>query len=212
MIRKISEPSFYYEQQNWNKGRDLVVGCDEVGRGSLAGPVVTASVVFPKNLSISIRINDSKALTPNQREAAAEWIKKEALAYAVGVGSVTKINKKGIVGATDFAFRSSVNKVSKQLNQLPHFLLTDAFYIPYVRNFPKSKQLAIIRGDSLSYSIAAASIIAKVYRDLLMSKLAKKHSNYGWEINKGYATKIHREAIKQFGPTIHHRTLFLRKI
>ena len=164
-----------------------------------------------------------------QREKAARWIKKNSHAWGVGVGSVAEINKLGMSKATNSAFRRAVSQVNQKINTRVDYLLVDAFYIPYVRGLrvgkknglnqrrnPKtlingSRQLAIINGDEKSFSIAAASIIAKVYRDKLMEKIGflSKYKKYGWIENKGYGTKKHQEAIKKYGVTHYHRKRFV---
>lgn len=236
-------PTFNYERRLWNRGLLHVAGADEVGRGCFAGPVVTAAVVFTKYSNFQlpivnekgekIVINDSKKLTKLQRERAAKWIMKNAVTYGIGLGSANRINKFGIVSATNFAFRSAIKNAQVRINGSIQYLLIDAYYIPYVRGFhiPKKNngkrifnedrginQLAITKGDAKSLSISAASILAKVYRDSLMDTLSKRplYVKYGWEKNKGYGTKIHQEAILLNGTTRFHRKMFvetfLRKV
>lgn len=222
-------PDFHFEKKLWKAGFNKVAGCDEVGRGCFAGPVVAGCVVFPANLKIpqNIYINDSKKVTSKRRESASRWIKSNALAWGVGIGTVAQINKKGIVKATDSAFRRAIISVKNKNNSGIDYLLIDAFYIPYIRSLkvgrkngfsqrknPKmhitaSRQLAIINGDEKSLSIAAASIIAKVYRDKLMTSLSGKYEVYGWKKNFGYGTKVHQEAIKKYGLTRFHRKQFV---
>lgn len=204
-------PNFEYENELWNQGLTLIAGCDEVGRGCLAGPVVTGVVVFKPETKIEVVINDSKKLSPKQRQESAEWIYDNALAYAIGVGSVSHINSKGIVSATNFAYRAAIRALESQLKLPVQFLLTDAFYISRVN---KHKQKPIVGGDSQSISVAAASIIAKVYRDNLMRTLGQKKqfSNYLWHKNKGYGTKVHCNVISTYGITRYHRSLFVRNI
>lgn len=200
-------PDFSFEKKLWKKGFRIIAGVDEVGRGVFAGPVVAACVTFkgisPQN-GRTVKINDSKKLTANQREKAEVWIKKNALAWGIGEASVGQINRLGIKKASEIAFRKAISKVK------PDFLLIDAFYIPYVRGLRRKNQLAIINGDEKSISIAAASIVAKVYRDKLMEKLARKNRKYHWDKNKGYGTKKHQKAIKKYGATRLHRKLFVR--
>jgi ribonuclease HII len=232
-----SYPDFKYETKIWGRGLSYIAGADEVGRGCFAGPVVAGAVIFPPNFKIKqslfdvkgniIKINDSKLLTDKEREFASQWIKTNAISWGVGMGSVGRINKKGIVNATNFAFRSAVRSTQNKLNKNIEYLLIDAFYIPYIKGFriPKKQkrlhrdsssrfvnQLAIIKGDTKSFSIAAGSIIAKVYRDGLMTKLGEKsyYRKYHWCENKGYGTKEHREAIGQYGATRYHRQQFIR--
>jgi len=226
-------PNNYYEKKVWRKGINFVAGIDEVGRGSFVGSVVCGAVVFPRNMSrkkISddIAIDDSKKITDKQRRAADKWIRENALGWGVGASSVAEINKKGIVKATHSGFRRAIANVNRRLNSRVEYLLIDAFYIPYIRYYPmrykkarknqklkdtKARQLAIVNGDEKSLSIAAASIIAKVYRDNLMIKLSKnkRYSHYRWDRNKGYGTKEHIEAIRKFGATRLHRKKFVEK-
>ncbi|HWA51603.1 MAG TPA: ribonuclease HII [Patescibacteria group bacterium] len=203
-------PDFSYENKLWKKGINVIAGLDEVGRGSLAGPVVTAFVSFNKNTKMNILINDSKKMSAKNRELANNWIKRNAINYGIGKASVAEINRHGIVKATNMAFRRALKNSHTKVD----YLLIDAFYIPNIRGLRRTKQLPIIKGDSKSYSIAAASIIAKVYRDELMTKLSqnKKYSSYCWHKNKGYGTKEHRDAIAKYGLTNYHRKLFTRKI
>lgn len=199
-------PNFSEEERLWEKGFKYVAGADEVGRGAFAGPVVAAAVVFSPNTRIKVKINDSKKLTPTQRENADKWIRENALACGVGECPTSKINKLGIVKATRIAFRRAI----KKLNNKADYLLVDAFYLPYTRGLKRKNQKAIIKGDTKSVSIAAASIIAKVYRDSLMRGLSKKHKKYGWEANAGYGTKKHTDAIRKYGITSYHRKEFVK--
>jgi len=204
------------------------IGLDEVGRGALAGPVVTGAIVLPETNQFiceirnnipswnidGIVIRDSKLLSALQRERANEWLRAHAVSFGIGVGSVTKINTKGIVKATNFAFRSCIREVTKITYPLPDVLLIDAFFVPKVDHYPKSKQRPIVHGDRLNVHIAAASIIAKVSRDNLMEKLSQReeYREYLWAKNKGYGTKEHLEAIRKFGTTKHHRKLYVRNV
>lgn len=230
-------PNFKYEKLIWKRGFNYIGGLDEAGRGAFAGPVVCGCAVFPRHSSFkipdSIRIDDSKRLTKLQRERAYGWIKENALAWGVGVGKTNEINRKGIVKSTASGFRRAVRDAN---NRCPHridFLLIDAFYIPYIsgirmprknlRTGSKSKkttkiikgqnqQLAIVHGDAKNMSIAAASIIAKVYRDGLMKKLSENPgcAKFRWEKNKGYGTLEHRKAIKKYGTTKYHRKVYVK--
>lgn len=190
-----------FEKIYWQQGLNLVCGVDEVGRGCFAGPVVVGAVVFSKDGPIPEGIADSKLLTAKKREKLSEQIKKTALFWEVEEVGVEVINKVGIGKAAQIAFYNVV----KKLKPFPDFILIDAFQIT---NIDPQKQKAIAGGDRLSVSIAAASIIAKVYRDTLMSNLDKKYAQYGFEKHKGYGTLFHRLMIKQYGLCDLHRTSF----
>ena len=214
MISKMNKnilPDFKFERSLWKVGYKVVAGVDEVGRGCFAGSVVTGCVAFEKDTNIPdpITINDSKKLRPRQREIAAVWIKKNALTWGIGEASVSEINRLGMGKATKIAFRRAIAQAQKKANI--DFLLIDAFYIPYVSGLRRKNQKAIIDGDEKSISIAAASIIAKVYRDKKMQTLGKaaKFKKYGWGRNKGYGTREHQNAIRDHGITRHHRKVFV---
>lgn len=160
----------------------------------------------------SLGINDSKKLSAKKREELAGLIKKNCLAWAVAVVSVGFINKQGIVAAFQKGVRDVLKKLKIENCQLKIYLLIDGFYVKYLRGVGLKNQKAIIDGDEKSLSIAAASIIAKVFRDRVMSRLAKKYPRYQWEKNKGYGTREHIEALKKYGKTKYHRHLFLKKI
>lgn len=201
MLRVTPKPSFDQESLYWQQGYQHIAGVDEVGRGAFAGPVVAAAVILPKVFPRIDEINDSKVLSPRKREELSLIIKEYALSYAISEISVPFINKVGIGKASQMAFRKAI----KQLHLQPDFIFVDAFYIQHLT---KKKQKPIIHGDSISLSIAAASIIAKVYRDQLMTDLALKYTNYQFDIHKGYGTKRHQEALKVFGLSKIHRTSF----
>jgi len=206
-ILKQLQPNFSFEKALWKKGYKFIAGVDEVGRGCFAGPVVAGCVVFshkPYKLG-NIRVDDSKKLSLKQRREASFWIKENALVWGIGEASVSLINRIGMGKATKVAFRRAIKGVNKKLD----FLLIDAFYIPYVRGLKRKNQKAIVDGDEKSLTIAAASIIAKIYRDSLMKKLSSKHPKYGWERNKGYGTKEHLGALRKYGLTRHHRKQFV---
>lgn len=194
-------PTFNEENQLWASGYKHIAGVDEVGRGCFAGPVVTAAVILPQHFTSPKPINDSKKLSPKIRTELAEVIKQQAIAFAIAEVSVEVINAIGIGRATQQAFVQAIKKLTKK----PDHILIDAFYIV---DLPKANQKPIIRGDGISISIAAASIIAKVYRDELMGKLHEKYKPYDFVTNKGYGTKKHREAIGQFGLCPIHRKSF----
>ncbi len=194
-------PTFDEEQLLWQQGLQHVAGVDEVGRGCFAGPVVTAAVILPPDFTTPRPVNDSKLLSAKVREELAVVIKEQAIAYSISEVSVSVINEIGIGKATQQSFVESVSTLPTEAQ----FILMDAFYI---QDLPKAKQKPIIHGDRLSISIAAASIIAKVYRDTLMQQLHEQYAEYDFATNKGYGTKKHREAIKQYGLCDLHRMSF----
>ncbi len=203
-------PSFVFEKPLWEK-QFTVIGIDEVGRGAFAGPVGVGGVIFDPNLTtsdknylLSLGIDDSKKLSSSKRKSLASIIKENVTGYAVELVDVSVIDDIGIGKATFIGMKKIAEKLSKKTNN--PYLLIDAFEIPDAM-FP---QHGIIRGDSLSISIAAASILAKVERDMVMEQLASKFKNYGWENNKGYGTLKHRKAIAEFGVTKFHRKEFCR--
>lgn len=182
----------------------LEAGCDEVGRGCLAGPVVAAAVVLPKDFSHPV-LNDSKLLTKTQREQVSEDIRQVALDYAIAAVSHEKIDEINILNASFLAMHQAID----QLKIKPALLLIDGNrFTPY----PFIPHECIIKGDGLFYAIAAASVLAKTYRDELMIRLAAAYPHYGWETNVGYPTAAHRKAIQQYGLTPWHRRSFCRKL
>jgi ribonuclease HII len=185
----------------WTAGYQLVCGVDEVGRGCFAGPVVTAAVMFPANVTLPFQVADSKLLNAKKREELVDKIKEMALCFAITETPVELINKVGIGKATQISFFNSV----KSLLKAPDFILIDAFFI---NGIDRAIQNAIKNGDRLSASIAAASIIAKVYRDKLMESLDPDFPEYEFRKHKGYGTKFHQEAIRKHGLTKIHRKSF----
>ncbi len=194
-------PNFDEENVLWKSGYKYIAGVDEVGRGCFAGPVVSAAVILPSDFSATDEINDSKLLTPGKREKLSEIIKKHALSYSIAEVSVQAINKYGIGKATQMSFRKAIKLLSIQ----PDYILIDAFYINRLK---RHNQKPIVHGDNKSISIAAASIIAKVYRDSIMRNLHSKYNIYDFFTNKGYGTKKHQEAIRIHGLSNLHRTSF----
>lgn len=178
----------------------LEAGCDEAGRGCLAGPVVAAAVLLPHKFDHPL-LNDSKKMTERQRELLRPIIESSALAWAVGVVSVQEIDKINILNASFLAMHRAVD----QLNVRPELLLIDGNRF---RPYPEIEHTCIIKGDSLYKSIAAASVLAKTHRDDLMTTLHQEYSEYRWDANKGYPTKDHRQAIQTHGPCSHHRMTF----
>lgn len=203
-------PDFTQESKLWGKGIKYVIGADEVGRGAFAGPVTVAAVVFKCSNSYlsSIGINDSKLINSKEREKLSEIIKKDCHSFSIATVTLHQINKKGIGKATEMAFRRAIKNVMKQLGGNNFYLLVDGFNIKNVKGIGLRNQKAIIKGDRISISIAAASIIAKVHRDSLLIDLAKNYPQYELEKNKGYGTLRHRNAIKKFGLSKLHRKSF----
>ena len=178
--------------------RLITAGVDEVGRGCLAGPVVSAAVVLKKGINLKL-LKDSKKISFNKREKISKHIKENSY-YAIGIASVEEILKLNILQASLLSMKRALD----QLKIKPDITLIDGNFAP--EGIKKYK--TIINGDEKVKAISAASIIAKVYRDKLMIKLSEKFSNYSWERNFGYGTKAHLEGLKKFGVTAHHRKSF----
>ena len=181
----------------------IICGVDEAGRGPLAGPVFAAAVILNENEIID-GINDSKKLSEKKREFLYDQIKAKALAYSIAFADEREIDEINILNATYLAMTRAIDN----LNIRPDFALIDGNSLPSL-NIPAK---AIIKGDSLSFSIAAASILAKVERDRLMKKLAIEYPEYCFEKHKGYGTALHVELLKKYGPCRIHRKTFLKKI
>lgn len=178
-----------------------ICGIDEVGRGPLAGPVVACAVILPKDCDI-LYLNDSKQITEKKREELHDIILEKAVSVGIGMASHARIDEINILQATYEAMRETVSKLSPQ----PDLLLNDAVTIPGLT----MKQVPIIKGDTLSASIAAASIVAKVTRDRMMVKYDEIYPEYGFAKNKGYGAAVHIEALKKYGPTPIHRQSFIK--
>lgn len=178
----------------------MEAGCDEAGRGCLAGPVVAAAVIFPKKYRHK-RLNDSKQLTREERDELRFEIENEALAWAVAEVNHEEIDRINILNASFKAMHLALDKLSLQ----PELLLIDGNRFNPYKNF---KYECIIKGDGKYLSIAAASILAKTHRDNLMNDLAKQFGGYGWETNVGYPTPAHRDGIRLLGITPYHRKSF----
>lgn len=191
----MTTPTFEFERDLLLQGYRAVVGVDEAGCGALAGPVVAAAVIFPLDSRLG-RVKDSKLLTPESREELYPLILERAVAWAVGSASVQEITALNIRRASLLAMQRAVSAIDQA-----DFALVDAWTIPGI-TIP---QKAVIHGDRLVKSIAAASIIAKVTRDRIMRELAEAFPVYGFEEHKGYATEEHREALSIHGPCPHHR-------
>jgi len=182
------------------KSKLIVAGCDEAGRGCLAGPVVAAAVILPKDFKNKI-LNDSKVLSKKKRELLRLIIEKEALSWAIGIAEPKEIDKINILNASFLAMHRAINT----LNTKSELLLIDGNRFNPYTNIPHK---CIIKGDGKYLSIAAASVLAKTYRDDIMKKLDLESPEYKWKKNKGYPTKEHRKAITEYGVTIHHRKSF----
>lgn len=177
----------------------IEAGIDESGRGALAGPVIAAAVIFPKNF-YNNEINDSKIISKKKRIFLENIIKENAIAYSIGIVSVKEIDKTNILSASFLAMHQAI----KNLNKIPELLLVDGNSFT---KFPKIPHQCIIKGDNKYLSIAAASILAKNYRDRIMFSLDNKN-RYNWKKNKGYPTKEHRNLIKKIGISSYHRKSF----
>lgn len=192
----IHTPTFRLERELIAQGFSLIAGVDEAGCGCWAGPVVAAAVILPLDSRIGL-IRDSKTLSLSQRQRVMEKLKSKAVAWAVGVASHEEIDRLNIRNAGVLAMRRAV----EGLNVKPHYVLTDAFQIPGLDVPCKN----IINGDREIKSIAAASVIAKMERDLLLQELDAAYPGYGFAEHKGYGTKRHQEALKRLGPSPIHR-------
>lgn len=193
-----------YEQKYWEQGIVHVAGVDEAGRGPLAGPVVAAAVIFPQGVMID-GVNDSKKLTEKKREALFHLIHEKAAAVGIGIVSHEVIDRINILQASFLA----MNKALDLLKITPQQLLVDGNFFTHER-FPVEN---IIKGDSLSHSIAAASIIAKVTRDSLMKEMHDQYPEYGFAKHKGYGTQSHIDAIRKHGYSpIHRRSYHVEKL
>ena len=181
----------------------LEAGCDEAGRGPLAGPVYAGAVILPKDF-YHPRLNDSKQMTKKHREELRPIIEKEAISWAVVAISAETIDNVNILFASILGMQQAVLK----LDQKPQFLLIDGNKFRPFDAFTASDYKTVVKGDATFASIAAASVLAKTYRDDCMMELAKQYPQYGWERNMGYPTKEHIEAIRKYGLTPYHRKSF----
>jgi len=198
-------PSLYFEQKLWRGGWKRIAGVDEAGRGAWAGPVCAAAVLLPAGPELARTlpgVRDSKQMTPLEREAWAPRIREAALAWGVGFASSQEIDTLGIVPATRLAATRALDQLS------PDYLLTD--YLIF-REIPLP-QTGLVKGDCLSLSIAAASVLAKTTRDALMRALDGQYPGYGFARHKGYGTRLHQEAIQRLGLcAIHRQTFWIKK-
>lgn len=207
--KELARLAAMHEYENAHADVRFIAGIDEAGRGPLAGPVVAACCILPKD-AVILYLNDSKKVTALRREALLPEIKEKAIAYGIGVVDEKRIDEINILQADYEAMRIAVQKTSamlqaKGLADAPGLLLNDAVTIPGV----EIPQESIIKGDAKSVSIAAASILAKVTRDHLMEAYDAQYPEYGFARNKGYGTKEHIEALKRLGPCPIHRRSFI---
>lgn len=197
-------PDYSFEKEFLEKGFNNIAGVDEAGRGPLAGPVCAAAVILPIDCEIE-GLDDSKKLTEKKREKLYDIIIDKALAYKIELVDNTVIDDINILNATMLAMTNAVNGLSLK----PDFVLIDGNRLPAQLEIPAE---AIVKGDSKSMSVAAASILAKVTRDRLMLELAENYPQYEFERHKGYGTKLHCEKLRKFGPCEIHRKTFIGKI
>lgn len=207
LLQKLAEMKAFDKETSG--GCTFIAGVDEVGRGPLAGPVVTAAVVLPPDFDIP-GIDDSKKLTEKKREALFPVIKEHALAYGIGMADHKRIDEINILEATKEAMAQAVENAASMLKDkhdadIEHVLF-DAMKLDAV----KLPQTSVIKGDAKSLAIAAASVIAKVTRDHMMVEMAEKYPHYAFEKNKGYGTKAHYEGLEKAGPCEIHRMTFLK--
>ncbi|MBQ8383357.1 MAG: ribonuclease HII [Clostridia bacterium] len=194
-------PTYEYESAAIEAGYAVIAGTDEAGRGPLAGPVYAAAVILPMGLVID-GLNDSKKLSEKKREALFDVICQEAISYGIAYATPEEIDELNILNASQLAMRRAV----AMLTPAPDLVLVDG---NVAREFPMNTQ-TVVKGDSLSMSIAAASILAKVSRDQVMAELAKEYPQYQLDKHKGYPTPLHMNLVREFGPSPIHRKSFLK--
>jgi ribonuclease HII len=196
-------PTLRFERVHWREGRSRIAGVDEVGVAPACGPVVAAAVIIRPDCKRIPGVRDSKTLSAAQRERLAAVIRRRAVAVGVGAASVAEIDRLNIYHATHLAMRRAIARLGAW-----DYVLLDGLRI---RGFEEEvgPYTAIVDGDARCYSIACASVIAKVVRDRLMTRLAARHPGYGWEHNAGYATAEHRAAMSELGLTPFHRRSFI---
>lgn len=207
IIKEIERVKTMYDFDRSFGEYKYVAGVDEVGRGPLAGPIVACAVILDINTldnELILGINDSKKLSEKKREELSVIIKEKALAYHIAVSSNEEIDNKGIAYSNNKIFLESCNSMSI----IPELVLSDGYLVKGI----EIENKAVIKGDTKSACIAAASIVAKVYRDNLMKEYAKKYTHYNFEDNVGYGTSKHIEGLKKYGPCSIHRNSFLTRI
>ena len=195
------------ERDCWAKGHDLVCGCDEAGAGPLAGRVYAAAVILPRELVIE-GLNDSKKLTPKKRDQLYDVIVEQAEAYSVAWVEAQEIDETDILSARMNAMQRAIDGLKVR----PDFALIDGNRDHGKQGAVTTPHATVVKGDSLSASIAAASILAKVSRDRYMEEMAAEYPQYAFEPHKGYPTKLHYEKLRQYGPCPIHRRTFLKKL
>jgi ribonuclease HII len=188
------------ERELWASGLEHVAGVDEVGRGPLAGPVVAAAVIFRPEVRVA-GVTDSKKLSEAVREELVAEIRRRALCIGVGAASPAEVDRLNILRATHLAMRRALSHLSRA----PDHILVDGLPVAELGD----DHTAVVEGDSKSFTIACASIVAKTTRDRLMKRLALRYPDYGWETNVGYGTPEHVTALAERGPTPHHRRSFV---
>ena len=207
--RRPKTASLRHENAYYSAGCRVIFGIDEAGRGPLAGPVAAAAVALPiyeSILSKSLRgVRDSKEMSAKQRSETVERIKEAALAWGIGHASCAEIDSLGIVQATKIAMQRGLEAALQSSDVTPDCLFLDYMLWPERRDIP---QVSIVEGDKHSLSIACASVLAKVWRDQVMTELHQNYPQYGFEQNKGYGTDAHIRALKQYGPCEYHRRCF----
>lgn len=194
-----------------DKGYSLIAGVDEVGRGPLAGPVVAAACIFDRDVDI-VGIDDSKKISEKKREQLFDEIKDKALAYGIGEASCEVIDEINILEATKLAMKKAIEEADKMLESKGRDRIQIVIFDAVKINDLKKEQMSVIKGDQTYFSVAAASILAKVTRDNLMKEYDKVYPEYGFASNKGYGTKAHYEGIKKAGITEIHRKSFLKNL
>jgi len=196
-------PDLSREATAWAEQR-LLIGIDEVGRGPLAGPVVAAAIAFPVSHRAVRGVRDSKTLAAKRRETLAPALCSRAVAWAAGAASVIEIDRLNIRVATALAMRRALERLLGTMAPAPVVVLIDGLPMPELGH----PHQALVDGDALCYSVAAAGIVAKTIRDRLMCRLATRYPAFAWQTNMGYGTAAHIEAIGRCGPTRHHRRSF----
>jgi ribonuclease HII len=202
--QRVMRPSTRFEREHWLAGRTVIVGADAVGVASLSGPVIAAAVAWPPYARRVPGVRDSKMLSRAQRERLYPHILRRATAVGLGAASVREIDRINIYHATNLAMRRAICRVRER-----DHVLIDGLKVRHLEEFV-GPYTAVVHGDARCYSIAAASIVAKVVRDRLMDRLASRYPHYGWEHNAGYATFVHRRGIEEHGITPFHRRSFAR--